>query len=345
MLALAVALAVAATPPAPAATLVARAPAPARPTVAATFLHDLSTPSGVVGLTWPSVTYDRGRSETFVVADGFVRIFNDAGMEVHRFGDDGSLGRVSRVAVLEDGVMIVMTTLKGQRAYLRCDYRGEMITRFGLVGLPVQLEDFAPDVLVHRNGKLYFAERGSMRVVVTDLEGGYRQAFQLRDLVAAAVPKDADVKPAEAMDGFGVDDAGNLLFTMSTMFAAGVVSPTGELRLFGVRGSTPGKFNNVGGIDADENGNIFVTDRLRAVVSVWDPELRYLAEFGFRGYGPSNLITPYEIAVGNNRVFVAQAGKRGVKAYRVRIVRIVGPEDGAPAEPASASIPPASGAN
>jgi hypothetical protein len=255
-----------------------------------------------------------------VVADGFVRIFNEAGMEVHRFGDDGSLGHVARVVALEDGTIIVLTNLQGRRAFLRCDFRGELITRFGLTGLPAAFDDFAPDQMVYRDGKLYLAELGRMRVVVTDPDGGYRQSFQLRDLVAGVVPEGSEQKAAGSMDGFGVDASGNLLITMSTMFAAAVVSRSGEVRLFGQRGSTPGKFNNVGGIDADEAGNIFVTDRLRAVVSVWSPDLKHLGDFGYRGYGPSNLITPFGIAVGNGRVFVAQAGKRGVKVYRVRIV-------------------------
>jgi hypothetical protein len=336
-LALAVALALAAAPPPePAPRLASRASPQARPTVEAAYLHDLSTPSGVVPLSWPSITYDRGPAETFVVSEGFVRIFNGAGMEVHRFGDDGSLGFVSRVAVLEDGVIVVLTTLGGARAYLRCDFRGELITRFGLTGLPAELDDFAPDQVVHRGGKLYFADRGTMRVVVTDVDGAYRQSFRLRDLLAAALGSDADQKVPTSLDGFGVDAAGNLLFTISTMFQAGMATPAGELRLFGTRGSTPGKFNNVGGIDADEAGNIFVTDRLRSVVSVWDRELRHLGDFGYRGLGASNLIAPYEIAVGNGRVFVAQAGKRGVKVFGVRIVDKAVP---APA-PAAASVPP-----
>jgi DNA-binding beta-propeller fold protein YncE len=333
MLALVVAAVLAAAPPARPA---AKRPAP-RPTVVAMFAHDLSTPTGVVPLTWPSLTHDRATGETFVVADGFVRIFNPSGMETYRFGDDGSLGQVARVAVLEDGVIIVLSNLNGRRAYLRCDFRGELITRFGLTGLPAAFDDFAPDDLVYRNGRLYWGERASMRVVVTDPDGAYRQSFLLRELVAAGMSPDGERKPPGSMDGFGVDGSGNLLFTMSTIFAGGVVSRSGELRLFGQRGSTPGKFNNVGGIDADEKGNIYVTDRLRAVVSVWSPELKHLGDFGYRGWGPSNLITPFEIAAGNGRVYVAQAGNRGVKVFRVRILE----PDPVPAPtPAAASVPP-----
>lgn len=328
MLALVIALALAAAPrPAPGERPASKPAPPPLPAVEAKYEHELTTPNGVVPLTWPSLSYDPAYRELFLVAEGFVRIFDASGMEVHRFGDDGSLGQISRAAVLADGEIVLLTTIDRRRAYLRCDFRGELIARFGLTGLPEAFDDFDPDQLVYRDGSLYFAERGRMRVVVTDVTGGYRQSFDLGALVAAAVPANGDRKPATNMDGFNVDARGNLLFTMSTMFAAGVVSRAGELRFFGSRGSRPGKFNIIGGIDSDEAGNLYVTDRLRSVVSVWDGELRHLGDFGYRGSSASNLLAPYEIAVGNGRVFVAQAGKRGVKVFRVRLVE---PEPPAP---------------
>jgi len=310
------------------------------PTVAATYLHDLSTANGLVALTWPALAYDRAHSELFMVAEGFVRIFDASGMEVHRFGDDGALGYIMRVAPLEDGELILISSLNGVRTYLRCDFRGEPLGSLTLTGLPAEFANFEPDQLVYADSRLYFAERGSMRVVVTDVMGGYRFSYKLRDLVAAKiagdkVAGDSDRKPAVNMDAFNVDAAGNLLFTMSTMFAGGIVSPSGDLRLFGTRGSMPGKFNIIGGIDADEKGYVFVTDRLRSVVSVWDRELRYLGEFGYRGSADGNLWTPYEIVVGNGRVFVSQARNLGVRVFQVRIV-----EPKVPDEPPPLSAPP-----
>ncbi|HYG69584.1 MAG TPA: hypothetical protein VD838_18055, partial [Anaeromyxobacteraceae bacterium] len=260
----------------------------------------------------------------------FVRIFDASGMETHRFGDDGSLGVISRVVVLDEGQLVVLTRLEGKSAYVLCDFRGEPIERIELSGLPEQYGDFAPDQLVHRRGSLYFGERGRMRVVVTDLNGRFRQAYQLRDLVASAMSQDTEQKLAGSIDGFNVDDRGNLLFTMSTMFSGAVVSPGSQASLFGSRGSRPGRFNVIGGIDADENGNLFVSDRLRSVISVWSRDREFLGEFGYRGDGPTNLLTPYEIAVGNGKVYVAQAGRRGVRVFRVRLTV---PERHEPAAP------------
>lgn len=337
MLALVLTVTAATSRPLPVADPAQKAPAALQlPVVEATYEHDLSEPTGVVKLTWPALTYDRTRMELFVVSEGFVRIFDATGMEVHRFGDDGSLGVISRVAVLDDGEIVVLTRLNGTRAYLRCDFRGELITRFGLTGMPEAFDDFEPDQVVYRDGRLYFAERGTMRVAVTDVTGAYRESYLLRERVAAVLPGDGDRKPPASMDGFGVDAAGNLLFTMSTLFAGGVMKPSGEVRLFGRRGSRPGTFNVIGGIDADESGFLYVTDRLRSVVSVWDPDLHHLGDFGYRGSDVSNLLAPYEIAAGNGKVFVAQAGNRGVKAFRVKLVA----PDPTPAPRAPPAAPP-----
>jgi hypothetical protein len=310
------------------------------PSVEASYAYDLSTPSGPAALTWPSLAYDRAHDELFVVAEGFVRIFDSTGMEVYRFGDDGALGNITRVAVLDDDHVVVMTTLDGKRAFLRCDFRGDLVEPLSLTALPRSLAGFDPDQLVQRNGKLYFAERSTMRVVVTDEAGAFRESFQLRDVVAAAVVGDSERRPAASLDGFNVDTSGNLLFTMSTMFAVGSVSPVKILRMFGSRGSTPGKFNIVGAVDTDEVGNVFVTDRLRSVVSVWSRDLRHLGDFGYRGDSEMSLLTPYEIAVGNGKVFVAQAGKRGVKVFRVRLVEpLPAPGPTPPATPAPPARP------
>lgn len=314
MRALAVALLLSAAPRTPPAAAPAAAAPP--PTVTAVFEHVLSGATGPIPLTWPRLLHDPVRAETYVLGEGLVRIFNASGMEIHRFGDDGTLGEVARVAVLDGGELLALGRVDGQRAVVRCDYKGEPVGRLALKDLPPESSGLAPDRLVRRGERLYFAETSTTRVVVTDLAGVHLRSFRIIDLVADVL----QVPRAGGMDGFNVDGAGNVLFTFSALFTAGVVSPEGALRLFGARGSRPGTFNIAGGIDADEAGNVYVTDRLRSTVSVWSPELRFLGEFGYRGEGDENLITPYEIAAGSGRVFVAQAANRGVKVFRVQLV-------------------------
>ena len=54
------------------------------------------------------------------------------------------------------------------------------------------------------------------------------------------------------------------------LFSAFRLSPGGEVAQFGRPGSGPGKFGVVAGIAADEAGYIYVADRLRSVVLVFD---------------------------------------------------------------------------
>jgi hypothetical protein len=64
------------------------------------------------------------------------------------------------------------------------------------------------------------------------------------------------------------------------------------------------------------------------VVLVFDPSLRFVLEFGYRGDGPSNLIAPFDLGVGNGKVFVSQARNRGVKAYQYEPAAMRPPPDG-----------------
>jgi outer membrane protein assembly factor BamB len=95
------------------------------------------------------------------------------------------------------------------------------------------------------------------------------------------------------------------------------MTPDKKMRMFGTRGSSPGKFNIVSGITADDQGNIFVTDTLRCVVIAFDKDFNFKTEFGYRGLDPGNLIAPMELVVNNDRVYVSQSRSRGVSVYRI----------------------------
>lgn len=296
-------------------SLVAAGAAEPRPELVATYLFDLSGATGVEASTWARLTYDREHRELFVVSEGAVAVYNEAGMEVHRFGDDGELGVVWSVAPTEDGALLVLSAVDGRRAVVRCNFRGERLGEVRLSGVPPELGEVEPDAMVYAGGRLYLAELGRHRVVVADGLGVFERWIDLGAALRIDPRRSADADVA----GFSVDGAGNLLLTMPMRFAAAVVSPRGEVRGFGARGSTPGKFNIAGAIVADEAGYLYLTDRLRSVVMVFDPALRFVGEFGYRGEEDGNLVTPYDVAVGNGRVFVAQAAGRGVRVFKVEL--------------------------
>lgn len=279
----------------------------------AAYLYDLSTATGVAHSTWAGVTYDRRNDEAYVVYDGLVRIFNKSGMEIYRFGRDEDVGIVMRVAVLDSGDLIVLSSIDGQHVFLHCDFRGRRLDKFEIKGLPPSFHmPFRPDEVVAEAGNVYLAETGLGRVVVTDATGVYRNSYVVSDLIPRK-----NAKEDLSFGSFSVDPAGNLLFTMPLAFGAAVVSPEGVLRTFGVKGSAPGKFNIAGKLVGDERGDYFVTDKLRSVVMVFDKDLQFIGEFGYRGDEHGNLVAPFDIAAGNGKVIVSQAGNRGVTVFRL----------------------------
>jgi hypothetical protein len=95
------------------------------------------------------------------------------------------------------------------------------------------------------------------------------------------------------------------------------MSPAGEIRGFGQKGSAPGKFNIVGGITRDDAGNFYVADLLKSAILVFDPELRFVKEFGYRGSAPGSLAAPEEIVAAGEKLFVSNRGRKGVSVFRV----------------------------
>jgi streptogramin lyase len=76
----------------------------------------------------------------------------------------------------------------------------------------------------------------------------------------------------------------------------------------------------VAGIASDSRGNLFVADKLKSAIMVFDKEFNFLTEFGYRGLKPGNLIVPDDVAIDRrDRVYVSQARKRGVSVFAIAI--------------------------
>lgn len=277
-----------------------------------TYLFSLADANGPLPLSWVRLAQDPQAHETFVLdpSAGVVHVFNRSGMETFSFGDDEALGSVTDVAVLDGGDLALLTFLHGQRTLVRCNFRGEPIGRIEVHGAPAQDAKLVPDRIRFAGGLLYLAASQEMRVLAVRPDGTWVRSY---DASAVAAKKKADA----GFTGFGVDANGDVLFTVAPLFSAFVLSPEGKLRAFGVRGSAPGKFNVVGGIAADDAGNLYVTDILRSVVMVFDPAFRFQGEFGYRGPGPENLVAPRDLVVDGGQVFVTQSAARGVSVFRL----------------------------
>lgn len=281
--------------------------------VQSSFLYAIDDGQGRRSTGWAALTWDAQNSELFLVANGLVDIFNDNGLATYSFGDDQQMGSPVAVAALESGELFVLASSGYDVNLVRCNFRGEPRQKIELRGVPTGFGAFSPGAIATAGGKLYLADRNAMKVLVVEPSGAVVKAWELAKVIGLG-PRDA----AEAMmRGFNVDRAGNLLFTVASVFSAYVVTPEGKVRAFGQKGSSPGKFNIVSGIAADEDGRLFLTDSLRAVVMVFDPSFEFLGEFGYRGPDPDNLVSPFNLAVGNGRVYVTQS-RGGVKAFAVR---------------------------
>ncbi len=283
--------------------------------VSASYLYNLSNFTGILPVSWVAISADDSHNEVYVIPGKAIKVFNDNGMEVYSFNEAGDIDGVVDVAVDDAGNIFVISA--AQQQIIRCNYRGEPIAKMELKNLPPEFSGFFPNRIFIRKDSFYFASLRSMQVVVTDRAGLFKDGYD----IAALIKLDTnDVKDADIV-GFSVDQEGNILFTMPIMAKAGIVSPDKKVRLFGISGSTPGRFGVVGGIAADASGKfILVADTLRCVVMVFDRNFKFETEFGFRGLEPGNLVGPMELAVDNkNRVYVAQLRNRGVSVYQITV--------------------------
>lgn len=279
----------------------------------APYLFNLSTNFGSLPLMGAFLSWDPEHAEMYVTGDGSVRVFNDSGMQVYAFAEDEQVGGIARVAALEGGDLLVQAFREGRLALLRLSYRGELLKEIVPQNVPAEFDGAARHGFMrYRDGRIYLADLGAMRVVVLDLEGNCLQSWDLAERIEETA-KRADL----GVRGFNLDGEGNILFTVQALFKAYVLAPDGSVRSFGVRGSAPGKFNVMGGIARDDAGYFYVADILKSAVLVFDKDLQFVREFGYRGRAPGNLVAPEDLAVGKDKLYVSQNARRGVSVFKI----------------------------
>jgi DNA-binding beta-propeller fold protein YncE len=280
------------------------------------FLYTLSNFTGPVPYSWANIRFDEERNEIYAVdtRNGDIRIFNDKGMEVYRFGDDGSLGPVADVAVRKDGSILVLSKSSSKSVIVVCNFRGEPLTEIQYNNFPPDFLGFLPDQMALRNGRLFLLDSISMRIAITDHMGVFQKGYDLVSLLDL----DEKKRGQAGVGGFSVDHHGNVLFTIPVLFAAYKLLPDGTIKGFGRAGSAPGSFGVVGGIVSDDRGYFYVADRLKSAILVFDDHFRFQTEFGYRGPRPENLVGPRQLALdGRGRLYVSQLKNRGVSVFRV----------------------------
>ncbi len=279
------------------------------------YLYNLSNFNGTIPYDWTRIVVDTERDEIYVLYQNLVKIFNENGMEIYSFGEDGNLGNLADISVDKDGNILLLSYKDiSQLEIIRCNFRGERIGRIEIKNLPPEFSTFLPNRMAYQKGNLYLASQHSMRVIITDSEGNFKNGYDIISILGLNEKDRADTQ----MDGFSLDRDGNVLFTIPVLFKACRLSPDGKLVSFGKPGGLPGEFCIVSGIASDKNGNYLVADKLKCVVMVFDNNFNFIAEFGYRGLKPGNLIIPDDLALDSkDKVYVAQGQRRGVSVYKL----------------------------
>ena len=283
------------------------------------YQYNLADFDGVVPFMGVRIRLDEARDEAYVLHGNAVRIFSSSGMETYSFLLDPALGVFVDLAIDADGDIYALgykpeRALEGRDFFiLRCDYRGEPKGDILPAGLPAELESFGPDILVLQGDRFYLASFDRFLAVILDRSGALQQVVDL----AALAGLDEESRANSQLGGFAVDREGRLVFSIPTDFSIRLVTADGSQRMrFGESGSRPGQFGVVGAVATDTEGNIFVVDKLRSVVLVFDRDLKFATEFGRYGNRPENLVIPSDVAVSpSGKLFVSQMRKRGVSVF------------------------------
>jgi hypothetical protein len=282
------------------------------------YLYNLSDFNGTIASSWVNFGIDRFLKEVYVVnpADQSVDVFNNTGLVVHTFGDEGQYGSIRGLALDGSGSIYLLSNFVSQYKVYIADFRGELQGVLKLEGLPALFtENYRPDRIFCQNGHLYLVDTQQFKVLMTDLRGHYEDGFEFASLVGVNAKKRSDYD----IRGLTLAGDGTIIFTIPVMSQVYLISPDRKLSVFGRRGSSPGKFNVIGGVAVDDQGYIYVADTLRCVIMIFNrnDEFKFLGEYGYRGFDPGNLIAPMEIAVAGDLLYVSQSANRGVSVYRI----------------------------
>ena len=288
------------------------------------FLYMLANFSGPVPSQWARIDYDQQNNELITLNPGSneVQIFNREGMEIYAFGDNGEISRLKDIAVGDDGSIYGLPMNFRANGIQVFNYRGEPETTVFLQGVPQEWQSFYADRMEYQNDKFYLLDSKALQFAVVSSDGTFIEMHDVSErLWAVAAEKDPEKKKITEVDinGFNIDNKGNIYFTSPLISSAFRLNLDETLIPFGRSGSGPGKFGVVSGIAVDESGNIYVADRLRSVVMIFDPNFIFQGEFGYRGGREEDMLVPDDLVVDQqgDRIFVSQAANKGVGAYRV----------------------------
>ncbi len=89
------------------------------------------------------------------------------------------------------------------------------------------------------------------------------------------------------------------------------------MRAIGKRGTHPGRFNEPGALALDRDGNLYVADMWNARIQVFDPELRFLRQWGRVGQDADAFSAPLDLAMNEETgtLYVVDGGNHRVQVF------------------------------
>lgn len=277
-----------------------------------TYQYDLADFTGRIPYSDARVVVDAKRSEVYTVYANEIRVFNSAGMETYRFALDISVGRVTDLAVEPGGDILMLVFAIGSPdrwSIVRADFRGRPTGAVTVEAVP----GLVPGRILLRSGKTWLVSAVQMRAACFLPDGKLDRVLDLAEL-AGLDPRERE--NAE-VTGFDVGADGTIVFAVPVQFRVHAVAPDGSVRSFGKTGSAAGNFGVLGDVALDGDGDIFVSDRQRSVVMVFDREFRFLRETGRIG-NSDWLARPGALALDPaGRLYVSQVRNRGVAVFTV----------------------------
>ncbi len=286
-------------------------------------IYNLSDFSGTIPYSSVRIYSDTVHDELYVSSGGNIRVFNATGMEIYRFDEDsqtGAIGAIQDMTTDASGEIYFLSydfsdPVGGPKYSIAwCNYRGEVRERIQITGIPEAYSGFHPHFMFFRDEKFLLVDRMGMLAVETDRNGVFVKGYDLGDLIGVE-PKD---RPNTEIFGFCVDGEGSMYFTVPVHFRAYRIASNGEISSFGKAGSAPGGFGVVSGIAVDGSGNLFVSDKRRHKIMVFDRQFRFLQEFGGYGEKREHLAYPDDLCLDRSgKVYISQVKKRGVSVFQV----------------------------
>lgn len=282
------------------------------------FEYRLADFTGAIPFLGVRVRVDAERDEAFILHEGALRIFGPTGMETYSIPLDPAFGTIYDLAVDETGDIYFLgyptyrAAEGGDFFLLRCNYRGEPLETLEPSNLPESLANFSPSTLLYADGRFYLTANDRLQIVVLNKRGSLLQVRDLTD----HLPEEKDLRKNAQFGGVAVDAQGRIAVSVPIDFGVYVIAPDGSVGRFGEGGSRAGQFGVVGPLAFDDAGNIYVGDKLRSTVVVFDGSFQFVREFGGYGIADGQLVRPAGLAVTRSgRLFVSQMRSQGVAVY------------------------------